>query len=101
MLTENCLLPKSLSPNSQNPRKAETRMVIARGSGGGTGAIIQRFCLGREKVLAMGGGEWLCKVQMHLILLNYILNCYNGRCYNTYQWQMFHYVHFITLTITT
>lgn len=73
MLTENCLLPKGLSPKSQNPRKAEKRMVIATGSvGRGTGAVTQRFYLGRGKVLAMDGGEWPFKVHTHVIPLNYI-----------------------------
>lgn len=37
-----------------------------------TGAVTQRFRLGRGKVLAMDGGEWPFKVHMHLIPLNYI-----------------------------
>lgn len=61
-LTENCLLPKGLPPKSQNPRKAEKRMVIVRGSGGEGDWSCYTEILSRERK-SSGNGWWGMAVQ--------------------------------------
>lgn len=92
-----------MSPNSQNPRKTEERMVIARGCGGRDWReLLHRDSIeGEEKFWQWMVGNDCAKCRWAWYHWTIYFNCYDGRCFNMCQWQMFHYVHFITLTITT